>query len=369
MSKKRRKNRTKEILITATIGVLITAALVVTAVLLHIQKTPVTKETPERTPMPQSIPQGVPQRIIQGEQLLIKGCLFDMGIAKENVRITGSTIDVTLAKEIKESRIREAFASLDDVEGVAVSITEASRIIVIINAHEWEIIFRVRAPYKKPARVAIIIDDMGLDMDIARQLCTIDADLTFSILPRQLYTVEVAQFLHERGKEVLLHMPMEGNGKDPGQGAIFRDMDPLQAEALLREALKAVPYIVGVNNHMGSEVTQNEAIMMALLTTIKQNHLFYIDSLTTNNSICGEVASVVNVPFEARDVFLDNEQTYPYISGQFDELISVAKRHGKAIAICHPNPITVETLAREIPRLKARSIVVQRVSELVAKHR
>jgi polysaccharide deacetylase 2 family uncharacterized protein YibQ len=351
MSKKRRKNRTKEILITATIGVLITTALVVTAVLLHIQKTPVTKETPERTPMPQSIPQGVPQRIIQGEQLLIKGCLFDMGIAKENVRITGSTIDVTLAKEIKESRIREAFASLDDVEGVAVSITEASRIIVIINAHEWEIIFRVRAPDKKPARVAIIIDDMGLDMDIARQLCTIDADLTFS------------------GKEVLLHMPMEGNGKDPGQGAIFRDMDPLQAEALLREALKAVPYIVGVNNHMGSEVTQNEAIMMALLTTIKQNHLFYIDSLTTNNSICGEVASVVNVPFEARDVFLDNEQTYPYISGQFDELISVAKRHGKAIAICHPNPITVETLAREIPRLKARGIVVQRVSELVAKHR
>jgi polysaccharide deacetylase 2 family uncharacterized protein YibQ len=81
------------------------------------------------------------------------------------------------------------------------------------------------------------------------------------------------------------------------------------------------------------------------------------------------VASVVNVPFEARDVFLDNEQTYPYISGQFDELISVAKRHGKAIAICHPNPITVETLAREIPRLKARGIVVQRVSELVAKHR
>jgi polysaccharide deacetylase 2 family uncharacterized protein YibQ len=161
---------------------------------------------------------------------------------------------------------------------------------------------------------------------------------------------------------------MEGNGiKDPGPGAIYRNMDPSQAEGLLREVLTSVPYIDGVNNHMGSEVTQNEAIMVALMRVIKEHGLFYIDSVTTPHSVSGEAASVVHVPFEARDVFLDNEQTYAYIQGQLEELILVAKRHGKAIAICHPHPVTVETLAREIPRLNARGIAVVRVSELVVK--
>ena len=368
MRRKRRKNRTKDTFIIAAIGVLITAILIVTAILFHIQKTPVQRETSGRVPVPQSTIQGTYQQIIQGEQLLLKGCLFDLGIAKENVRIMGSTMDVTLAREIKESRIKDAFSSLDAVGGVEVRLQEASRVIVIINGNEWEILFHVKLPGKKPSRIAIIIDDMGLDMDIARQLCAIDADLTFSVLPHEPYTEEVSRYIHQKGKEVLLHVPMEGNGiKDPGPGAIYRNMDPSQAEGLLREMLKAVPYIDGVNNHMGSEVTQNEAIMVALMRVIKEHGFFYIDSVTTPRSVSGESASVVHVPFEARDVFLDNEQTYAYIQGQLEELILVAKRHGKAIAICHPHPVTVETLAREIPRLNARGIAVVRVSELVVK--
>jgi hypothetical protein len=64
-------------------------------------------------------------------------------------------------------------------------------------------------------------------------------------------------------------------------------------------------------------------------------------------------------------VFLDNEQTYTYESGQLDELIKLAKRHGKAIAICHPHPVTAQVLAQEIPKLKERGVEVVRVSALV----
>jgi uncharacterized protein len=366
MRKRRKKNRTRTILITATIGALIAAVLIVTAILLHMQGISGKKPAPERTPVPQTIPQATIQRVIQGEQLLIKGCLFDLGIPRENVRITGRTVNVTVAKEIGQPRILGAFTAIDDVEDVEVSIPEPTRVVVIINAHEWEIIFHlVSKPEKKLASIAIIIDDMGLDMDIARQFGAINADLTFSILPQQPHTEEVARFLHAKGREILLHLPMEGNGKNPGPGAIYRDMDPAQAVSLLRESLKEVPYIDGVNNHMGSVVTQDTAIMRALLITIKERGLFFVDSLTISNSVCGEVASEVDVPFEVRDVFLDNEQTYAYISGQLDELIMTARRHGKAIGICHPHPVTAQVLAQEIPKLKARGIAVVHVSELV----
>jgi polysaccharide deacetylase 2 family uncharacterized protein YibQ len=368
MRKRKLKKRTRDLLIAAAAGALIVAIIVLAGVWMRGQKTPsVREETPSE--VSRSAPPGTagaPEKIILGEQLLIKGCLFDLGVSRENVRIKGRTVEVTLNKDIRESQIKYAFAPLAEMEGVELKIEEPSKVAIIINSHEWEIVFRVRAPEKKLERVAIIIDDMGLDMEIARQLCAIDADLTFSVMPHQLHTEGVANLLHEKGREVLLHIPMEGaSGKNPGPGSIYRNMDPAQAVTLMKEAFKAVPHIDGVNNHMGSEVTQDEAIMRALLSLIKEKGLFFIDSVTTGKSVCGEVASELRLPFEARDVFLDNEQTYAYVAGQLEELVTVAKRHGKAIAICHPHPVTAQVLAQEVPKLKSRGIAVVRVSALV----
>jgi uncharacterized protein len=370
MRKRRLKKRTREILTKAIFGVLIAAVIVLVGILLHVHKTsPAGRESaPPSIPVP-APSTSAPSKVIFGEQLLIKGCLFDLGVSKENVRIKGRTVEVTLNKDLKEAQLKYAFAPLAGMEDVELKFEETSKIFVIINSHEWEIIFHVRGPEKKYDRVAIIIDDMGLDLDTARKLAAIDADLTFSIMPYQIHTEGVANLLHEKGREVLLHMPMEGaNGKNPGPGAIYRNMDPEQAVALLKDSMKVVPHIDGVNNHMGSEVTQDEAIMKTLLAFVKEKNFFFIDSMTTGKSVCGEVASELHLPFEARDVFLDNEQTYTYEAGQLDELIKVAKRHGKAIAICHPHPVTVQVLAQEVPKLKARGVEVVRVSALVYNH-
>jgi polysaccharide deacetylase 2 family uncharacterized protein YibQ len=364
--RRRLKKSTRDLLITAVIGVLIAAVLVLAGILIHISKKPLPVKGEAPVEKPQQPGSTVVQKVIQGEQLLIKGCLFELGISRENVRFKGRTVEVTLNKELNEKQIKDAFAQLAEMEDVELKVEGPSQVTLIINSHEWVIIFHARPPEKKLARVAIIIDDMGLDMDIARRLVAIDADLTFSVMPYQPHTEGVANLLHEKGREVLLHMPMEGAaGKNPGPGAIYRNMDPGQAITLLKDAISSVPHIVGVNNHMGSEITQDETIMKALLPVVKERNLFFIDSVTTGRSVCGEVASEFNLPFEARDVFLDNEQNYTYEAGQIEELIKAAKRHGKAIAICHPHPVTVQVLAREVPRLKDRGIEVVRVSALV----
>jgi polysaccharide deacetylase 2 family uncharacterized protein YibQ len=365
------KKRTRDILAISAIGVLIAVVLILAGILIHSQKTPgVKKETPSALP-PVSRPgtnlPAASEKVILGEQLLIKGCLFDLGLSKDNLRIKGRTIDITPGGPLKEDQIRYVFAPLEELGDVKVKVEGTSKVTILINSHEWELYFYKRAaPEKKLALAAIIIDDMGMDMDIARRLSSIDEDLTFSIMPFQAHTQGVADLLHAKGKEILLHMPMEGaNGKNPGQGAIYRDMNTEQALTLLKDAMNVVPHIVGVNNHMGSEVTQNDELMRSLLAFIKEKDLFFIDSVTSGRSVCGEVASELHIPFEARDVFLDNEQNYAYVAGQIEVLISVAKRHGKAIAICHPHPVTVQVLADKVPGLKARGVAVVRVSELV----
>ena len=362
MRRKSRKKKANTILITAVIGVLVAAILIVSGIVFLTQKHHKPLENRE-------IPGRVTstKELIVGEELLIKGCLFDLGIPKDHVRIVGRTIDLTLAKALDASSIEKAFSGLQEVQGVEVSLKEPTRLTVMINEKQWNIFFHViKAPEKKLSQVAIIIDDMGMDIEIARKLGAIDADITFSVLPQEKYTQEVGDYLHKQGKEILLHQPMEGgNGKNPGLGAIFHDTDPAQAQKILEDSLGKVPMAMGVNNHMGSVVTQNEVIMKAMFSTIKEHGLFFIDSITTGNSVCRVVAAQEKLPFQARDVFLDNDQTYQYIAGQLDELVVTAKHRGEAIGICHPHPVTVEVLVKEIPRLKEKGIEVVRVSRLV----
>jgi len=365
------KKRTRDMLLISAFGILIAAVLILTGILVHSQKIRgIKNDIPSIIPHAPETGANAPvssEKVILGEQLLIKGCLFELGLSKENLRIKGRTIDITLNRPLQEEQIRYAFAPLAEMEDVKVDFEGTSKIVISINSHEWELNFHKRtAPEKKLARVAIIVDDMGMDMEVARRLASINEDLTFSVMPFQAHTQGVANLLHSRGKEILLHMPMEGaNGKNPGQGAIYRDMDPEQALNLMKDAMNVVPHAVGVNNHMGSEVTQSPEIMRSLLTCIRDKGLFFVDSVTTGKTVCGEVASELHVPFEARDVFLDNEQNYAYVAGQLDELAVWAKRHGKAIAICHPHPVTVQVLADKVPGLKARGLDVVRVSDLV----
>lgn len=362
MRRSRKRKTPKKVLITAVIAGLIALILVVTAYVLMTRTTP-------RPPTTAVQPGGTAttRPAIAGEELIIKGCLYELGIPRDRVRITGRTVHVSLEKALPESGISKITDILEKEDGITVRMKDPSRLEVTMNGHEWDILFL--SPRARPeirSRVAIIIDDLGQDMSMARRLAAIDADLTFAVLPHQQHTADVARFLHKHRREVLLHQPMEGgNGKNPGEGAIYGATDPADAARILQESLDLVPHAVGVNNHMGSVVTQNRPIMEALMTVLKEENLFFIDSLTTGSSVGGSVAEALGVPFEVRDVFLDNDPSGSYITGQIEDLVEQSLRHGEAIGICHPHAATLETLAREVPRLREKGIEVVRVSELV----
>jgi hypothetical protein len=360
--KRPRKRRTpqKKVLVAAVAGSLLVLVLVVSGILLYTSRP---AGPPQRPPRPEAPAAAGPEII--GEEYLIKGCLFDLGVPRDRVRFDGRTVHVATDKALSAERIRTAFAGLDREEGVRVAVRGPTRVSLTMDGRDWDIFFKAAAQVKTRARIAVIVDDMGQDMAVARRLAAIRADLSFAVMPHEHYTAEVARYLHRQGREILLHQPMEGSGKNPGPGAIYGSTDPLEAASILEESLELVPQAKGVNNHMGSVVTRDRRIMEALFTVLKDRGLFFIDSLTTGSSVCQEAAQAMDLPFGARDVFLDNELSDGYISGQIEDLVTVALRRGWAIGICHPHEATVDTLSREIPRLAARGIEVVRVSTLV----
>lgn len=216
-------------------------------------------------------------------------------------------------------------------------------------------------------KLAIIIDDIGFTTHY-KDLIKINVPITFAIIPYTTYSVEAAKEVTGAGMEVILHLPMEPRDypqKNPGKGGLLTSMDK---KSIIREVtndLDMVPYIKGVNNHMGSRFTEYGKGMEAALGEIKKRNLFFIDSRTSYRSVAYSLAKKLKIKSAERDVFLDNVQTEEAVEKQLEEAIAVAREKGEAIAIGHPHSATISTLSKIAPQLKERGVELVFASSLV----
>lgn len=221
-------------------------------------------------------------------------------------------------------------------------------------------------PEKLP-RVAIIIDDLGYDSVIAEKFLSLGAVFTFSVLPYSPFQEKIARTAHIKGFEIMLHLPMEPLGYpsiDPGPGTLLTSMTQDQLISQLNKNLDAVPFITGVNNHMGSKMTANSAQMYQILSVLEKRGLFFIDSVTTPESLSKPSARLLQIPFAQRDVFLDHIEDADFIRKQIELLIRIAERYGKATGIAHPHQVTYEVFRDMLPGLQERVLLVP-ASEVV----
>ena len=165
----------------------------------------------------------------------------------------------------------------------------------------------------------------------------------------------------------MLHLPMEPDEfpkVDPGPGALLTSMSPDVLIDQLNKNIDAVPYVKGVNNHMGSKMTRVSTQLYQIFSVLKKRNLFFIDSLTTADSLCKPSARLFRVPFAQRDVFLDHIQKPEFIRNQINLLLKIAESHGEAIGIAHPYEITFDVLYEIIPELQKKAVLVP-ASEVV----
>lgn len=216
-------------------------------------------------------------------------------------------------------------------------------------------------------KVAIIIDDLGYQMEIAERIMNLDYPITVSILPFLPYSSTVAQMAREKNKTVLLHLPMEPHNSNvnPGKGAIFSTMKEEEIRNKMTANFLEIPDIDGINNHMGSKVTENREIMEIVLSEIKERNIFYVDSVTSPYTVGYELSREMGIKTAYRSVFLDNEQEIEYIRSQLQLLKNYAIKNGNAIAIGHPYCNTVDVLYEAKNVLRAEGIEIVRLEELL----
>jgi polysaccharide deacetylase 2 family uncharacterized protein YibQ len=191
--------------------------------------------------------------------------------------------------------------------------------------------------------------------------------VTLSILPMTPHGREVAAAAESAGKAVMLHLPMEpeSSSAHPGPGVVTTEMTDDQIKTQVQADIASLPTLPGANNHMGSKASSDERVMRDVVGVLKQDNMFFIDSMTAQTSVGEESAREAGVPTAERDVFLDNQATVPYVEGQLAQLADVARKHGTAIAIGHPNPQTAEALEKTVPQLQADGFVFVTAQSLV----
>ena len=217
-------------------------------------------------------------------------------------------------------------------------------------------------------QVAIIIDDIGYDLVPVKELLKVNADITYSVLPFLIHSREAAEMLHKANKEILLHLPMEPVSyprEKPGSGALFTDMSNEELVFQLEKDIEAVPYIVGINNHMGSKFMEDKEKLALIFSKLKKKNLFFIDSRTAANSEAFAAAQKVGLPVAARKIFLDNNRDYNEI---YNILINISKNNSDVsplIVIGHPHPETIRAIKAATRVLREKGILIVPVSQIV----
>lgn len=217
-------------------------------------------------------------------------------------------------------------------------------------------------------RIAIVIDDLGQDRQVAMDFLNLDGSLSFAVFPFAPHSREIAREASKQGRDVLLHLPMEpkGNpGQDPGRGRLLTSMEKAELLARLEESLSAVPYVKGVNNHMGSKFTEDPELMRYVLEDIQKRGLFFLDSRTTPRTVGFRVARELGVRTGQRNVFLDNERDVAKIKARISELIDLSLKNGRAIGIGHPHRETIQAIREALPSLRENGVELVPVSSLL----
>lgn len=259
------------------------------------------------------------------------------------------------------------FLSRDRLSPLLVGLLLAAALSLASQSRADGLAFAPEQPdtHTRP-RLAIVIDDVGHNLELAERILALPVELTLGMLPYAPYTQQIAERAYESGREVILHQPMEpvtANRLEPG--TLELDMTAERFDEQFAAALARLPNITGVNNHTGSLLTAHRLPMRWLMESIAQRGLYFLDSRTTPYTVAERTARELDVPTIHRDVFLDHIRSEEFLQTAFDRGIAIARRRGHAVIIAHPYAITMSFLERSLAELPA-DVTLATLSELVS---
>ena len=205
-------------------------------------------------------------------------------------------------------------------------------------------------PAQNGATLVFVIDDAGMNAEYTKRYASLPFPLTIAVLPKLLHSKDCAYIVRSSGKELILHQPMQSlnHNLDPGPGKISVDMSFSQISSIINENLAEIgPGVKGLNNHEGSEVTEDVLRIGAVLDVCLENKIYFLDSRTTANTKAPQAALERDMTiFEKSGLYIDNIVSREAMLKEIYKSLEAANKNGSAIVIAH-----VDKSAEILPKL------------------
>lgn len=212
--------------------------------------------------------------------------------------------------------------------------------------------FLLIAPLAMAGQLAIVIDDVGYRQKEDNAVYALPKAVSVSIIPMSPYATARAKQAFAQQRDVMIHLPMQPqNNVAIEAGALRVGMSLAEIEQQVREARNAVPYAIGLNNHMGSLATSDRPTMEKLMSVLSAQKLFFLDSKTSGKSVASQVAKEKGIATLDRHFFLDDSNELADVQRQYQASLAYARKHGLAIVIGHPRPNTLTVLQQGLANL------------------
>ena len=216
--------------------------------------------------------------------------------------------------------------------------------------------------------LSLVIDDLGYSLANGKAAIALAGDHTYAVLPGASYSEKLARHANQLNKEVILHLPMQSISSAAAHepNALNEAMDEDELTHNVHSLLAKVPFIRGVNNHMGSHLTEFDFFMRPVMDSIRSYNpsFYFLDSRTSARSVAYVQAREAGLSSISRDVFLDNDQSINAIQLQYNIWLERARERGSAIAIGHPYSNTIEVLQKNLVAA-GEEFEFMRISELI----
>jgi len=306
------------------------------------QVTTALAELPLLLPTPTTVPQGAGAR-----------------------RWTHRRYEITLPKPDGAGGIERLFAPLrqaaagvtvqtsEEAEGAKVQIGIDGLLTHTLMLH-W---------FGHPPRAAIIVDNLGGDLLMARTLAGIEAPLTFAVRSAQPFSKEVAELASLFGREVLMQLPQEPERF--AAAATPRVKDRTGVERWFSENLAGIPHAVGVANDPGAPLTSNAERTQWILSAAKENNLLVVEIDGERADTCA-TAAAVPVRCVQGNMLPEDSSDEETIRKQLDGVLQTARTRGDVVVVGHATPALAAALQSAIPAFAAAGVELVPVSTVVA---
>lgn len=222
--------------------------------------------------------------------------------------------------------------------------------------------------FSETARMALLINEFNFAADETTvNFLSFEQPLTFSIHPTQETSEWTAKIANHYKKEIIILVPLEGNGPMPNnypfQLKVHHD------EALIQKNIAAmvrcIPTFSGFAPYHGSRFLQDSRSTRMLIQSIRGKKGYVLDMQTTRNSFIPQMARQQQLPFCTIDATIDPKADEAAIDSLFTLYSFRAHSTGDIIVSASPTAALISALNARLHRFQDHGIRLVYVSELV----